>query len=789
MWSLADVGLSLSANSGTYNYIWEKNQDMGASFAIENITPLIGDAFHLYDTYNQTTVFAGTFDARYQMQMQLLPQISPQALPSFYSPVHKTGRYTVDDSKIGIFTLGKDSWIIMQNPVVQSTLVGPPRGVLLIARRMSLDYDRFYVKLLSKSCTTIVPVTELTGDMQEVYDSLVTQEYSRPQPYIGAWEFRTTRMKDIPAASMERRVCAHDNVDKDDADDSQPKRWWSYTILADPAGRPAVMMRVDGHRAIYELERDAILFSAITLGSVMILLTGVFSLLLRRFILRRLQRLNTMMQERQVKSPSLTRKGENEVKHKDEIDLLKTNMNNMMEVIDEMDDPERALDLQSPAEQARAILDKMVKSDDVSAETASQLRKISLLVSSQRAWHVDVVGSLKNDTKVDSVAKSVVMSTTQLPMNAGSIIFNRVNRRKTQLNKKLSTSVEAILGTVDKLTFDVFELKRESKNMELVVLSNHLFQRCSFDELGISAMTFNNFIEQIQKQYQSNPYHNATHGADVMQTSYWYLLQNGFEHIPLEQKFCLLLAAACHDVDHNARNNAWHVTTGSDLAVLYNDRAVLENHHCHVAFKTMTQKGCNVLENFDREPRAKIRSIVVNLILQTDMSEHFDSIAQLRSALKERDETELSSELLLGAAIKCSDIGHPTKEQHLHVKWSELVEKEFLAQGADELKRGIEPLPFMNPNRGLEDCYKSQVGFIQFVAKPLLELVAVEIVGGRVGKKVIKNINKNIRYWKGLLSTECGQVSQSEDSPDTASGSSDSELTQSATLQSESSAR
>ena len=48
-----------------------------------------------------------------------------------------------------------------------------------------------------------------------------------------------------------------------------------------------------------------------------------------------------------------------------------------------------------------------------------------------------------------------------------------------------------------------------------------------------------------------------------------------------------LVAAAVHDVDHPGRNNQFVVNSGHELALLYNDNAVLENHHLAVAFKIM----------------------------------------------------------------------------------------------------------------------------------------------------------------------------------------------------------
>ena len=41
----------------------------------------------------------------------------------------------------------------------------------------------------------------------------------------------------------------------------------------------------------------------------------------------------------------------------------------------------------------------------------------------------------------------------------------------------------------------------------------------------------------------------------------------------------LLFAAMIHDLEHTGTNNIFHKQSSSNLARLYNDKSVLENHH------------------------------------------------------------------------------------------------------------------------------------------------------------------------------------------------------------------
>lgn len=62
-----------------------------------------------------------------------------------------------------------------------------------------------------------------------------------------------------------------------------------------------------------------------------------------------------------------------------------------------------------------------------------------------------------------------------------------------------------------------------------------------------------------------------------------------------------LIAATVHDVDHPGRTNSFLCNAGSELAILYNDTAVLESHHAALAFQlTMRDSKSNIFKNTDR---------------------------------------------------------------------------------------------------------------------------------------------------------------------------------------------
>lgn len=119
-----------------------------------------------------------------------------------------------------------------------------------------------------------------------------------------------------------------------------------------------------------------------------------------------------------------------------------------------------------------------------------------------------------------------------------------------------------------------------------------------------------------------------------------------------------LVAAIIHDFDHTGTTNNFHVNSGSELAIMYNDRAVLENHHVSAFFKylsvylsvrrdvfflnffvskkraislnfrMMAENNCNVFSNMQKKDYRDFRNLVIEMVLHTDMSQHF---AQLKA--------------------------------------------------------------------------------------------------------------------------------------------------------------
>ena len=75
-----------------------------------------------------------------------------------------------------------------------------------------------------------------------------------------------------------------------------------------------------------------------------------------------------------------------------------------------------------------------------------------------------------------------------------------------------------------------------------------------------------------------------------------------------------IFAAAIHDVDHPGLTNQFLINTSSELAIMYNDESVLENHHLAVAFKLLQNSDCDILVNLTKKQRQTLRKMVIDMV-------------------------------------------------------------------------------------------------------------------------------------------------------------------------------
>lgn len=309
-----------------------------------------------------------------------------------------------------------------------------------------------------------------------------------------------------------------------------------------------------------------------------------------------------------------------------------------------------------------------------------------------------------------------------------------------------------ILSFVESLDFNIFELSSVSNGNELVLIANHLLEINEFyEKLNIPKDKFRRYSVAIQKQYNPVSYHNKTHAADVTQTSYYFLSYCDFFNIGAVtdmEAAVLLISAMVHDTDHPGVNNLYLVATRDRLALRYNDKSVLENHHIAVSFNIMLRsKDTWIYENFTVEQYKQYREYMIDLVLATDNANHnhFCSEMEKRESSHDFDPTDQDKKLIMWVWIHLADISNPTKPWRLCYKWIDLLFLEFFKQGDKERDRNL-PISFLM-DRNTTNIAKAQGGFIDHFIKPAFDLLKVALPNIELNMRFLET---NKEQWKNL---------------------------------------
>lgn len=366
--------------------------------------------------------------------------------------------------------------------------------------------------------------------------------------------------------------------------------------------------------------------------------------------------------------------------------------------------------------------------------------------------------------------------------------------------RKTSTVAEPSSCTQELLRFgfsgwqmDTFSLADATGNRPLSTLCTYLFEKHGFREsFGCDTSKVENFFIEIERGYSETvPYHNRAHAASVVHIMHSILLHTGFAKVAaatldpagnsdgqLELMACLL-AAAVHDYEHKGLSNDFLVKTRDMRAVRYNDKHVNENHHVAAAFAVLARPENNFLDCLDQAAFNRLRDLVIDLVICTDMATNSQMLASFTAALDKAAARDPSSQtfdstqgvaeaafvpstreeaiLLLQIALKCADIGHLAVSWDLHIRWVKRLEQEFFAQGDQERQLGL-PISFLM-DRTKPGVSQTQVGFFNFVVQPLFRSMAR---ASPVAEPLLLAVMANGDQWRSMEATPEKQKSDSD---------------------------
>lgn len=345
----------------------------------------------------------------------------------------------------------------------------------------------------------------------------------------------------------------------------------------------------------------------------------------------------------------------------------------------------------------------------------------------------------------------------------------------------IPTHMETVLATVDDWCFDAFKLDEVCQGHPLSTLAFYLFSRNGLiQKYDLEEVRLARFLRRIESGYPENPYHNRIHASDVLQGMQVQLTRGGLYAMLGEELalFAGYLAAVIHDYEHKGLNNDFLIRVNDELAMTYNDMSPMENHHVSSACRLMNERDYNFVRKLPREKRVRLRKLLIDMVLATDMKQHFSILSKFQAKLQIKlrsssnlaplfgtgnslphpreggaatssqipiTEDEQDRSLIMQVCLKVADVGHLSASWAVHHVWVSRLEEEFFRQGDREKALNLPVSPLMDRTR--DGITKSQVGFFDIVALPLFYSWAAVFVDAT---PLVRSVEDNCNHWRAL---------------------------------------
>ncbi|KAI8069547.1 hypothetical protein BC940DRAFT_271645 [Gongronella butleri] len=339
-----------------------------------------------------------------------------------------------------------------------------------------------------------------------------------------------------------------------------------------------------------------------------------------------------------------------------------------------------------------------------------------------------------------------------------------------------------LIKTLSRWDFCPFKLVQTELIQSAFLITRHVLKLPGLEHINILDDALYDFLLDVANMYHElNPYHNFQHAVDVMQATFYFLCRMGILS-PMDQDaypwiaqnghinqlftsldaLALLLASLGHDIGHPGLTNIFLVRTHTPLAMLYNDRSVLENFHATVFFNILQRHGFGANGGWlAPNDYGRFRKVIVQSILATDMGLHDDYVLKIqdqkmrlqKDALDPSHPQAAETDILLicGSLIKCADISNCSRPFPLAKKWAGILKEEFSEQGDLEKSLGLSVLPMHD--RDETGLAKFQLAFKRNIAAKLFENVATTIPDMQYSVTILKS---NCDKWEERLEKKQG---------------------------------
>ncbi|OQR94683.1 cAMP-specific 3',5'-cyclic phosphodiesterase [Achlya hypogyna] len=364
-------------------------------------------------------------------------------------------------------------------------------------------------------------------------------------------------------------------------------------------------------------------------------------------------------------------------------------------------------------------------------------------------WAISVLGKKeynplgrKQPLGVDTRSKS---SGHVLSADQGAILLEHMPALDTGALHKIQSRI-----VLDGWNLDVLSL--ECHGHPVLFMGMAVFeQHHLYDLVKVDVVALKNFLLSIDEGYLRNPYHNAFHAADVINSVNYLIssLSDGYIRNLLTEHefFAALIAAAIHDFRHPGRSNNFIIKARDRLALQYSDKSVLENMHLAESFFLAQDPNCDIWSHMKDKSYRDIRKAIIEMVLSTDLSMHLQLVGSLKAMILSDEKHDIANDplVIMKVVVKCADIGHSAKGVRLHGLWSSMIIEEFFLQGDAERDAATDISPFMD--RWAENSAKNQIGFFEFIVLPFFDTVS-KVVFPDAFRPIQCATKRNYALWK-----------------------------------------
>lgn len=299
--------------------------------------------------------------------------------------------------------------------------------------------------------------------------------------------------------------------------------------------------------------------------------------------------------------------------------------------------------------------------------------------------------------------------------------------------------------------FDTLSIERITRGRSLFYIGFQLLVKHDlFEEFNLDVMAVLKFLNLLEQHYEpENPFHNATHAADVAQALHCLLVNlRSFDSFTPTELLASILASLAHDVNHPGVNQNFLIKTASYLSKINGNTSLLEQHHSKVAKSLIKESG--IISHLNIGIQDDILGIVEDLIMATDMAQHQTYVNHMKALMVTGYDpnNEQHRRVVLRLAMKCSDLCNTARPWGTCVQWGKLVLEEFWRQGDEEKRREFTVLNMFDR----EQCVPSKAltGFIDYIANPLFTLWA-DFCDSSFTRDICRQVDNNRSHWEDLV--------------------------------------